>query len=167
MRKLNLLKTIVDYVWLLSVIFYPLIIIFGIMVSFDHDSFDIPITIGSSTIDAATTTGKVALGVVIINFGVLLVALWYFKKLLQNFQKRQIFDAINCSLLNKIGTFILIGAVLYLVSDLCTKFAKHQIGIELGYGPFIYLLALGLFFKVLSEVFKMAQTLKEENELTI
>jgi hypothetical protein len=167
MKKLNLLKTIVDYVWLLSVIFYPLIIVFGIMVSFDHDSFDIPITIGSSTIDAATTTGKVALGVVILNFGVLLIALWYFKKLLQNFQKRQIFDAINCSLLNKIGTFILIGALLYLVSDLCTKFAKHQIGIELGYGPFLYLLALGLFFKVLSEVFKMAQTLKEENELTI
>ncbi len=167
MKKLNLLKTIVDYVWLLSVIFYPFIILFGVMITIDKDSFDIPITIGSSTIDAATTSGKIALGVVILNFGVLLVALWYFKKLLQNFQKRQIFDAINCSVLNKIGTFIIIGALLYLVSDLCSKFAKHQIGIELGYGPFLYLLALGLFFKVLSEVFKMAQNLKEENELTI
>lgn len=167
MRKLNLLKTIVDYVWLLSVIFYPFIILFGVMISIDQDSFDIPITMGSSTINAATTTGKVALGVVILNFGVLLVALWYFKKLLQNFQKRQIFEASSCSLLNKIGTFILIGASLYLVSDLFAKFAKNKLGIELGYGPFLYLLALGLFFKVLSEVFKMAQTLKEENELTI
>jgi hypothetical protein len=44
---------------------------------------------------------------------------------------------------------------------------KSKFEIDLSFSPFILTLALGLFFMVLSEVFKIARTAKEENELTI
>jgi len=45
--------------------------------------------------------------------------------------------------------------------------SQHEFGIDIGFGPFVYLLALGLFFTVLSEVFTIAKRIKEENDLTI
>ena len=39
--------------------------------------------------------------------------------------------------------------------------------INLGLTPYLILICLGLFFMVLSEVFKVAKHAKEENELTV
>ena len=167
MRKLHILKTIVDYVWILSLICYPLAILFCIMVATDRDNFDVPITLVGNPVDLTMPLGKAVLVVDLINFGVLLVALFYFRKLLTAFSKRLIFEKETILLLPKIGNFIVAGSMLYLVADIITKASHHKIGIEVGFGPFLYLLALGLFFNVLSEVFTLAKHLKEENDLTI
>ncbi|MFM2214261.1 MAG: hypothetical protein RL427_1524 [Bacteroidota bacterium] len=167
MRKLHILKTIVDYVWILSLICYPLAIVFCIMVVTDRDNFDVPITLIGNPVDLTMPMGKAVLLVDLINFGVLLVALFYFRKLLAAFSKRLIFERETILLLPKIGNFIIAGSMLYLVADIITKASHHKIGIEVGFGPFLYLLALGLFFNVLSEVFTLAKHLKEENDLTI
>jgi hypothetical protein len=167
MRKLHFLKTIVDYVWILSLICYPLAILFCIMVMIDQNSIDVPVTLLGNTVDLSLPMGKAVLLVDLINFGVLLVALFYFRKLLTAFAKRLIFERETILLLPKIGNFIIAGSMLYLVADIITKASHHKIGIEVGFGPFLYLLALGLFFNVLSEVFTLAKHLKEENDLTI
>lgn len=43
----------------------------------------------------------------------------------------------------------------------------QKISFELGISPFIFLLCLGFFFMILSEIFKISRNMKEENELTI
>ncbi len=167
MKKLNLLKTIVDFIWIMSLVFFPLIIVLSIMILMDKEVFDIPITFATGTVDLSNSFGKMALVINVINFGLLLYALYFFRKLLSRFMKRIVFEDEICFLLNKIGSIVIMASIVQLLSDYITKLSNHKFGIEFGYGPFLYLLALGLFFKVLSEVFKIAKNMKEDNELTI
>lgn len=167
MKKLNLLKTIVDFVWIMSLIFYPLMIVLSIMILIDKETFDIPITFATGTIDFTNSFGKLALVINVFNFSLLLYSLYFFRKLLNSFVKRMIFEEEICFLLDKIGKLIIVSSIVQLCSDFITKLSNHRVGIEFGYGPFLYLLALGLFFKVLSEVFTIGKRMKDENELTI
>lgn len=167
MKKLNLLKTIVDFIWIMSLVFFPLIIVLSIMILMDKEVFDIPITFATGTVDLSNNFGKMALVINVINFGLLLYALYFFRKLLSRFMKRIVFEDEICFLLNKIGSIVIMASIVQLLSDYITKLSNHKFGIEFGYGPFLYLLALGLFFKVLAEVFKIGKNMKEDNELTI
>ena len=167
MRKLNFLKAIVDYIWILSIIFYPIIIIASIMLIIDQDIVDIPLKISGNTISLKTIWGKIALLVSVTNFGLALIALFNFKKLLSNFKRRLIFEIETYSLLRKIGQLIIYSSILYLISETFSRLSSDSVSIEFGFGPFMYLLSLGLFFIVLSEVFKIGKKIKEENELTI
>ena len=167
MRKLIFLKTIVDYVWIMSVIVYPLLIVFIGFALFSNEPIDIPINISGININATTSFGKIGLVLSMVNFGIVLFAIYNFKALLDNFRKKIIFEENTYQLLDKIGNLVILSASLYLISDLLGFFSKSKIGINLGFGPFLYLMALGLFFKVLSEVFIIGKRIKEDNELTI
>lgn len=167
MKKLNLLKTIVDFIWIMSLIFFPLIVVLSFLIVIDTQVFDIPIRFATGTVDLSNRYGKIALIINVFNFGVLLYALYFFRMLLSLFVKRIIFEEEICLLLKKIGSLVIMASIVQLFSDFTTKLSNNTVGIEFGYGPFLYLLSLGLFFKVLSEVFKMGKNIKEENELTI
>jgi hypothetical protein len=167
MRKLVFLKTIVDYVWIMSLIAFPLLILFIGFVLFSNEPIDIPINISGIKINADTSLGKIGLVLSILNFGILLFALYNFKSLLNNFRKKIIFEVNTYQLLDKIGNLVMLSASIYLISDLLGAFSKSTISVNLGFGPFLYIMALGLFFKVLYEVFIIGKRIKEENELTI
>ncbi len=167
MRKLIFLKTIVDYLWIMSIIVYPLLIVFIGIILFSNEPFDIPINISGINIYKTTLCGKIGLVLSMVNFGIVLFALYNFKSLLNNFRKKIIFEENTYQLLDKIGNLVMLSASIYLISDLLGSFSKSKIGINLGFGPFLYLMALGLFFKVLSEVFIIGKRIKEDNELTI
>ena len=167
MRKLIFLKTIVDYLWIMSIIAFPLLIVFIGFVLFSNEPIDIPINISGIKINADTSLGKIGLVLSMVNFGIVLFALYNFKSLLNNFRKKIIFEGNTYQLLDKIGNLVMLSASIYLISDLLGSFSKSKIGINLGFGPFLYLMALGLFFKVLSEVFIIGKRIKEDSELTI
>lgn len=167
MRKLNILKAIVDFVWILTWIALPLIIIVSIVVLFNKEAIDVPIQINGSDLDLSNAYDKYALPLGMVYIGFLLFSLYFFRKLLTNFQKRIIFENENADYLNKIGNIIMIEALIYALINIIIHFLNNKITITLGYGPFLYLLGLGLFFKVLAEVFKMGKHLKEENDLMI
>jgi hypothetical protein len=167
MRKLVFLKTIVDYVWIMSIIVYPLLIVFIGFALFSNEPIDIPINISGINIYTTTLYGKIGLVLSMVNFGIVLFAIYNFKALLNNFRKKIIFEVDSYQLLDKIGNLVMLSASLYLISDLLGSFSKSKIGINLGFGPFLYLMSLGLFFKVLSEVFIIGKRIKEDNELTI
>ena len=167
MRKLVFLKTIVDYVWIMSIIAFPLLIVFIGFVLFSNEPIDVPINITGINIVATTFLGKLGLVVSAVNFGVILYGIYNFKVLLNNFKTKIIFEVVTFKLLDKIGNLVILSASLYLISDLLGAFSKSTISINLGFGPFLYLMSLGLFFKVLSEVFIIGKRIKEENELTI
>lgn len=167
MKKLNLLKSIVDYIWIMSLICYPFIIFFSVMLLIEKEAFDISMYIMGASVDLSTGLGKMVLIINVLNFGLLLFALSFFRKLLNKFSKRIIFDDEIGFLLNKIGSVIIVASIVYLISDFIIRFSNSKVEIQFGYGLFLYLLALGLFFKVLSEVFTIGKRIKEENELTI
>lgn len=167
MRKLYILKTIVDFVWIMSWFALPLILILSVFMLFSSETLDVPIQINGSTLDLTNAYDKYILPVGILHLGILLYALFFFKKLLNNFTKRLIFENQNADFLNKIGNLIIVSAIIYVIFDLYIHFISSKITIAIGYGPFLYLLGLGLFFKVLAEVFKMGKHLKEENDLMI
>jgi len=167
MRKLVFLKTIVDYVWIMSIIALPLLIVFIGFALFSNEPIDIPINISGINIYTTTFYGKIGLVLSMVNFGIVLFAIYNFKALLNNFRKKIIFEVDSYQLLDKIGNLVMLSASLYLISDLLGSFSKSKIGINLGFGPFLYLMSIGLFFKVLSEVFIIGKRIKEDNELTI
>lgn len=163
MRKLVFLKTIVDYVWIMSLIAFPLLIVFIGFVLFSNEPIDVPINITGINIVATTFLGKLGLVVSAVNFGVILYGIYNFKVLLNNFKTKIIFEVVTFKLLDKIGNLVILSASLYLISDLLGAFSKSTISINLGFGPFLYLMSLGLFFKVLSEVFIIGKRIKEDN----
>ncbi|MCF8319787.1 MAG: DUF2975 domain-containing protein [Flavobacterium sp.] len=167
MRKLVFLKTIVDYLWIMSIIAFPLLIVFISFALFSNEPIDIPINISGINIYTTTLYGKIGLVLSIVNFGIILFALYNFKSLLNNFRKKIIFEVNTYQLLDKIGNLVMLSASIYLISDLLGAFSKSTISVNLGFGPFLYIMALGLFFKVLSEVFIIGKRIKEDNELTI
>jgi hypothetical protein len=167
MRKLYILKTIVDFIWIMSWFGLPLIILLSIIMFVNNEPFDIPVQISGTTLDLSSAYDKYVLPVAILYLGILLYALFFFRKLLNNFRKRLIFEDENAKFLNKIGNLIIVSAIIYVLFDMFIHFISSKITIAIGYGPFLYLLGLGLFFKVLAEVFKMGKSMKDENELTI
>lgn len=167
MRKLNILKAILDFVWIMSLIALPIIIIVFTSLFFKNEPIEIPIKVNGLELDLSNTQSKLLLPVGILYMGLFIYALFFFRKLLANFKKLLIFENENADYLNKIGNLIMINAVIYALVNFIIHIINDKLTIELGYGPFLYLLGLGLFFKVLAEVFKMGKHLKEENDLMI
>ena len=167
MRKLIFLKTIVDYVWILSIICYPIIIVVCATMMVSNNPIDFPIKINGNLIELNTIWNKIGLIISLLNFGLILYALYNFKIVLLNFKNKLIFEVENSMFLDKIGNLIIFSSSLYLITELLSSISKNNVSIQIGIGPFLYLMALGLFFKVLSEVFLIGKRIKEENELTI
>jgi hypothetical protein len=167
MRKLIFLKTIVDYIWIMSIIAYPLLIVFCVMMLISNEAIDLPFKISGNLIVVNTIWSKIGLIISLLNFGLMLYALYNFKILLNNFRKKLLFEVENSMFLDKIGNLIICSSSLYLITELLLSISKSTVSIQVGFGPFLYLMALGLFFKVLSEVFLIGKRIKEDNELTI
>jgi hypothetical protein len=68
--------------------------------------------------------------------------------------------------MKRLGFVIILSALLGGIPNLILEIVKNNISLSLGLNPFIMLFSLGLFFLVLSEVFTIAKSIKEENDLT-
>ena len=167
MRKLNFLKTIVDYICIISIICYPIIIVVCATMLISSNPIDLPIKIAGNSIELNTIWNKIGMIISLLNFGVMLYALYNFKIVLLNFKNKLIFEVETCNVLDKIGNLIIYSSVLYVITELLLLISKNTVSIQIGFGPFLYLIALGLFFKVLSEVFVIGKRIKEESDLTI
>ena len=167
MRKLNFLKTIFDYIWIISIICYPIIIVVCATMLISSNPIDLPIKIAGNSIELNTIWNKIGMIISLLNFGVMLYALYNFKIVLLNFKNKLIFEVETCNVLDKIGNLIIYSSVLYVITELLLLISKNTVSIQIGFGPFLYLIALGLFFKVLSEVFVIGKRIKEESDLTI
>jgi hypothetical protein len=87
------------------------------------------------------------------------------------FQKKEIFKAEVIQNFNLIGKLIISSSLISHSSlFIFTYINRDSVGfsIEFGsYDSFLISISLGLFFMVISEVFKIAKNIKDENELTI
>ena len=166
MRKLNFLKAITDYVYIMSVISFPLAVIVSILFMFNLEMFNLHVLGGISKY--VGIWDKIAILIVLAGFGLFVYALYHFKKLLANFKEKLIFETETCQLFHKIGKTIICFALLLFIFGFIPKTTQTTItSVTFGFSPSLLIVALGLFFIVLAEVFKMGKQLKEENDLMI
>jgi hypothetical protein len=170
MKKLYLLKALADLFWFLSVSAIVGIFVFLSILFLSEEPIDIPIKINGEKIMAIDLISKLLLLGHTIAYCFFVYGIFLFRKALNHFAKRQIFEGIVINLLNKIGKLFLTAS---LISGLITFFSKiylareAELGIGSGFDSFLFSASLGLFFMVLSEVFANAKDIKEENDLTI
>lgn len=168
MKKLNILKTIVDLFWILSIIITPLMLLFIGFVLTNNNKDGIPIRIQGILYDEHNLTTKLLLITTLISFIILVYTIFQFKNVLREFQKTKMFSTTVNKGFKNMGISLLIAAGLSGISSfLYPLLVKSRFELELSLSPFILMLCFGLFFMVLSEIFKIAKQAKEENELTI
>lgn len=163
MKKLNALKTIIDVVWIFSLIGIPFILILSLITLINPEF----IKILNKNVDVRTITGKTAVFFGFIYMGFYVYGLYLFRKLLSSFQTKLIFEESTIFILKKLGNVFIISSIIYSLTQFLMSISIEKAKIIIGEGPFIYLLTIGLFLIVLSEVFEMGKKIKEDNELTI
>jgi hypothetical protein len=168
MRKINILKAIVDFIWIFAVpIAAPATVIILILINFDGFS-DLNFQFVGIELKLNSIFSKLLLTLLGISFLLQIYSLHIFRKVLRYFKQVKIFDDFVISSFNKIGKILIISGTSILVIGFVGRiYLENQITISVGFHPYLIVIVLGLFFQVLSEIFKIAKSQKQENDLTI
>lgn len=167
MRKINILKAIVDLLWIFSMPIVLVIIGFSIAVFF-VDLGDLNIKINSIGLNTDTLFSKALLVVSALNYLLIVAALYFFKKVLNHFVRVKIFEETVISSFKKSGNLLFISGIISLTISMISKvYFQQKVTLEFGLNQHLVIICLGLFFLVLSEIFKVAKNQKQENDLTI
>ncbi|WP_374957967.1 DUF2975 domain-containing protein [Gilvibacter sp.] len=166
MKRLNLLKTIVDIIWYLSIPSLLLFVGFVLYMSWTGQPFTK--TLYGSMITLSGFQLVIVLCLNLITYGLLVYSLYLFRKVLQEFKKLQLFNQVVIALLLRIGKLVIASGILMFISKFLTNYwSINQITLSLSPNDLLIYGGIGAFFLVLSEVFDRARILKEENELTV
>ena len=166
MKRLNLLKTIVDIIWYLSIPTLFIFVGFVLYMSWTGQAFTS--TLYGSMIDLGGFQLVVVLCLSLITYGLLIYSLYLFRKVLQEFKKLQLFNQTVINLLLQIGKLVITAGILMFITKFLTKYwSFNKITVSLSPNDLLIYGGIGAFFLVLSEVFDRARLLKEENELTV
>ena len=168
MRKLIILKSLVDFIWIVSVIpVIGLLLFFSVYIFINPDVIKLIFDSDSTQLSTGLWAKVFAL-ILIISALIVMYCFYLFRKTLRYFQKVKPFHTDVIMNFNRIGILLAISGTLSIVILFIAQlvvFSKFKVA--LGLTPNVILICLGLFFTVLSEVFKVAKQAKEENELTI
>ncbi|WP_179374876.1 DUF2975 domain-containing protein [Winogradskyella wichelsiae] len=169
MRKLIILKSLIDFVWIVTCIPALLLLaFFAVYMFIEPESLNMILDTDTSNIETSLMAAQL-FGLVFIALAFITIyCVYLFRKTLRYFQKVKPFHMDVIVNFYKIGYLLtsvgIASSVLVFVGQLVFK---SQLKINLGLSPYVMLICLGLFFMVLSEVFKVAKYAKEENNLTI
>ena len=167
MKKINILKTIVDLLWIFSM---PVVlIIIGVsFTTFFIDLSDLNIELNTINMNQNDLFSKILFVVSSLNYLLLIVALYFFRKVLTNFVSIRVFEEAVISSFKKIGNLLTFSGFISLIISIIGKiYFEQKVSLEFGLNQHLVLICLGLFFLVLSEIFKIAKNAKQENDLTI
>ncbi|MGJ8549032.1 DUF2975 domain-containing protein [Winogradskyella wichelsiae] len=169
MRKLIILKSLIDFVWIVTCIPAILICLFLMVYMFvDPEFLNLFVDVDDSIFETSTLPIQMFGLVFMVLALATIYCVYLFRKTLRYFQKVKPFHMDVIVNFYKIGYLLtsvgIASSVLVFVGQLVFK---SQLKINLGLSPYVMLICLGLFFMVLSEVFKVAKYAKEENDLTV
>jgi hypothetical protein len=167
MKKINILKTIVDLLWIFSM---PVVlIIIGVsFATFFVDLSDLNIELNTININQNDPFSKILFIISSLNYLLLIVALYFFRKVLTNFLRVRVFEEVVISSFKKIGNLLTLSGFISLILSIIGKiYFEQKVSLEFGLNQHLVIICLGLFFLVLSEIFKIAKNAKQENDLTI
>ena len=70
--------------------------------------------------------------------------------------------------LKKTGNLLIVsGLISLIVSVIGEMYFNEKVSISFGLNQHLILICLGLFFLILGEIFKIAKSTKQENDLTV
>lgn len=168
MKKLNLLKTILDFFWFFALFFLGGLILFLPFYLFDSE-MDIAVKIKGQEISSQTIFSKAIVVVNIVSSLLFLYSIYLLRKVVVLFQKRDIFNGEVVLHFNLIGNLIVISSIISSFSIfLYNTMERNHLGLSLDFGSydsFLISVSLGLFFMVISEVFKVAKTIGRRKRL--
>lgn len=167
MRKINILKAIVDLLWIFSMPVVLIIVGFSVAIFF-VDLGELNIKINSIGLNNDTLLSKVLFVISALNYLLIIAALYFFRKVLNHFIRVKIFEKMVIASFQKIGNLLTISGFISLIISIISKiYFEQKVTLEFGLNQHLVIICLGLFFLVLSEVFKIAKNAKQENDLTI
>lgn len=171
MRKIYFLRAVLDLTFLFSVIGAVGLFIITPFLLLSSD-WDIPIRINGLVNDLSSVVSKVLFIISVFTYFLFVYAIYLFKKTVNLFIGKRIFDDKVINNLSKIGKiFIAVTLTLnildFIYSVLFLKKLDIETHLSFGFDSMLFNIAIGLFFIIMSEVFKMAKNIKEENDLTI
>jgi hypothetical protein len=170
MKKLNYLKNTLDFVYYAC--FFPMLIMLVdySRILFNHNEI-LPLNISGLEFTIINTTVKIVIFFTVISALLFLYTISLLRKVIVHFIKSEIFNEEVIQLLNKIGKIMIASTLIKGIPLILYKFIFSNNLAETSHiNHFDYHfsgIGLGLFFMVLSEVFKIAKDMKEENELTV
>lgn len=167
MSKLPLLKSFASILFALSMIVLFFAVPFIILWLFMPER--VPFKLDGEPMTTVTAELVIVLISLVIGLGFFAYALYLFKTNLGLFEKKKIFDATVIKNFAQMGKAILLGYLFCAVPVTLYKIlAKNATEIDFEFIiDSLFIVGLGLFFIVLSEVFQMAKNIKEENNLTV
>lgn len=170
MKKLNILKAVLDLFWFFSILGAIGIALFTLFILFDSN-IKLPIKIKGQEIVLNSILSKVLIVINLLCGIAFLYSIYLLRKAVYLFQKRVIFNDQVVQIFNLIGKLIIASSLISNLSIVVYQIIeKTRVELSLDFGgfdSFLISICLGLFFMVISSVFKIAINLKEENELTI
>ncbi len=170
MKKLQLLKTVLDFFFVFSIIAIIALFIFIPYIIGSDEVIDIPLKINGVNVVANDWSTKMLLILCFVAYCFFVFAIFQLRKVMVLFSKRIIFDNQIVLLLNQVGKCFLAASLITSIPLFIYNLThKSHADIEFGGGfsSFLFTASLGLLFMVLSEVFNIAKNLKEENDLTV
>ena len=93
--------------------------------------------------------------------------MYFFRKVLNHFIRVKIFEAAVITSFQRAGNLLTLSGFISLAVSIISNMYRQKLTLELGLNQHLIIICLGLFFLILSEIFKIAKYAKQENDLTI
>lgn len=169
MRKLIILKSLVDFIWIvLCIPLIPLLLFFAVYIFIDPSIIELVSLSEKIMIKDANIYAQLFVLLLMMVVYIEIYSLYLFRKTLRYFQKVQPFHTQVILNFGRIGNLLVYAGIAGIVIMFAIRLILQQkLVIGFGVSPYLVAICLGLFFMVLSEVFKVAKHAKEENELTV
>jgi hypothetical protein len=168
MKRLPILKAITHFAFIISTIALIFIIPAYIMLLIMPGT--VPFKIDGEIAEDASPEVLILILLTIVGLIFFVYALYLFRKVLDLFSKRKFFDDAVIKNFDQIGKALIIGAAIATIPAFLYDTINGS-GITLDFSfsfdSFLFTVAMGIFFMVLSEVFLAAKNMKEENDLTV
>ncbi|WP_299128547.1 DUF2975 domain-containing protein [uncultured Winogradskyella sp.] len=168
MRKLIILKSLVDFVWIVTCVpAVALLLFFGVYIFVNPETISFVFD-NDLNADSSMPLAQFFTLTIIAMIGIAIYCFYLFRITLRYFQKVKPFHDEVIINYNRIGLLLTITGVLSAIIFFSARLVLFdEFRLDFGFTPNVMLICLGLFFMVLSEVFKVAKQAKEENELTV
>jgi hypothetical protein len=167
MKKLNLLRTVIDVFFIITIIATFGTLTWTISFLFNNNMHG-TIKLNGEQFVPKTNCSKIIMVIALICELMYVYSFYLLRKVVLLFQERKIFDTEVIKLFNLIGILLIAPAIINKTSILILNFVEKDFNLKSGtQDSFFISIILGLFFIVISAIFKSAKELKEENDLTI
>ncbi|WP_053976843.1 DUF2975 domain-containing protein [Mangrovimonas xylaniphaga] len=169
MKKLILLKWLVRYLWITGVLAMG-VMLFSYLHFLFTGTLNAVVKINGVEVQGMTIEKHILLLLIYFSLGLGLRAVFLLDDVLDYFKNLKPFSHSVIKNFNEIGVLFVVSALItgipcFLLSGYFGNGIERTFSVTPG--PIIMLICLGLFFMVLSELFKIAKAAKEENELTV